>query len=577
MDAHIHERQTVAERLTPIAQGLASRQFEPDDLQSARDELRGIAAVLGDVETSDWSATAAVLSDLIEIAACSLADMDGTESERLIDCIVQGVSLLREAVLDPDASTEHLSGFLDEARHDWSDCLAVVDQNETDDSSRMTDDGNADWVDDVDQPPSSDEVQLILATLGNPTAEAGGGVGMETAEPVAAYDTVADDDDVPKHLFDSATRETGNIAPPTGVPVVDDVVLEPELHEAYLCDAEQCLEAMEQAALELESGGGKAAVQQLCRALHTLKGASASVGFTNLGGYLHQLEEWLLQVGTPRNLDSVLSCIDVVREWIAAQQQPTKQRPSSETARPPHDAQTADDVRSPTAQLASAGAVAIDMDDSLRVKASQVDRLMDQLANLVMLRSRRDRRASQVGTIHEELLGCVARLHAAACKSDSPTTAVAATGTNSALDLLSRGEGNISEIAGDLTEVARSLKELHDPLVEENRTLSQFIRQFRHELMELRWMPVAGLFRRLQRVVRDAARVEEKQVRLEMVGEHAGLERSVQERLFEPLLHLVRNAVSHGIESASDRIAAGKEPVGTITLEAFGSAQLLVL
>ena len=71
---------------------------------------------------------------------------------------------------------------------------------------------------------------------------------------------------------------------------------------------------MEQAALELESGGGEAAVQKLCRALHTLKGASASVGFTNLGGYLHQLEEWLEQVGTPQSLDLVLSCIDVVRK-----------------------------------------------------------------------------------------------------------------------------------------------------------------------------------------------------------------------------------------------------------------------
>ncbi|MBT6154038.1 MAG: response regulator [Planctomycetaceae bacterium] len=571
MDAQIHERQTVAERLAPIAQGLASRQFAPDDLQSAQTELRDVAAALDGVEPNDWAATATVLSDLVEIAACSMADMDGHENDRLVDCIVQGVSLLQEALSDPDASSEQLGVFLDQARDDWSDCLAVVDPHDADDLELSADNGSTDWGADVDQPPSSGEVQMILSTLGKTTTDDDNGTETDAEESAAA------NDDVPTHLFDSAMQESGEIVPPTGVPVVDDVELEPELHAAYLCDAEQCLESMEQAALELESGGGEAAIQQLCRALHTLKGASASVGFTNLGGYLHQLEEWLQQVGMPRNLDSVLSCIDVVRKWIAEQQQPTGQQPASYT---PHSSDYATDgnvVQNTTSQLASVGAAAIDMDDSLRVKTSQVDRLMDQLANLVMLRSRRDLRAAQVGTIQEELLGCVARLQTAANASATFSTTVADAETNGTLDPSAVREGHLSEVAGDLTEVARSLKELHDPLVEENRTLSQFIRQFRHELMELRRMPVSGLFRRLQRVVRDAARVEEKQVRLEMVGEHAGLERSVQERLYEPLLHLVRNAVSHGIESDSDRIAAGKTDVGTITLEAFGSAQLLVL
>lgn len=236
MDAHTHERQTAAERLAPIAQGLASRQYAPDDLQSARDELLGIAAALDEMELGDWSATAAVLSDLVEIAACSLTDMDGHESGRLVDCIVQGVSLLQKALLDPEASTEQLTGFLDEAREDWSDCLAVVDRDEHNDSNHTPDAGSEDWVADADQPPSSDEVQLILATLGNTTAKDSGGTGMDTAEPVASNNPVADHgptaayDDVPKHLFDSATRESGDIAPPTGVPVVDDIVLEPELH-----------------------------------------------------------------------------------------------------------------------------------------------------------------------------------------------------------------------------------------------------------------------------------------------------------------------------------------------------------
>ncbi len=61
------------------------------------------------------------------------------------------------------------------------------------------------------------------------------------------------------------------------------------------------------------------------------------------------------------------------------------------------------------------------------------------------------------------------------------------------------------------------------------------------------------------------------------MGEDVGLERSVQEQLYEPLLHMVRNAVSHGIESESVRQAAGKDPVGTVVLEARGGSNLLVV
>ena len=64
---------------------------------------------------------------------------------------------------------------------------------------------------------------------------------------------------------------------------------------------------------------------------------------------------------------------------------------------------------------------------------------------------------------------------------------------------------------------------------------------------------------------------------MKLVGQDAGLEQEIQERLFESLLHIVRNAVSHGIESEADRKRNGKKPVGTVTLEANSNAQLLII
>ena len=135
----------------------------------------------------------------------------------------------------------------------------------------------------------------------------------------------------------------------------------------------------------------------------------------------------------------------------------------------------------------------------------------------------------------------------------------------------------MTEIANDLLELGRSLRELYEPVADENLTISRFIRHFRQELMQLRRVPLGGLFRRLQRAAHDVARIEGKKAQLVLVGEDVGLERSIQEQLYEPLLHMVRNAVSHGIESESTRIAAGKNPLGTVTLEAHGGSNLLVV
>jgi len=129
--------------------------------------------------------------------------------------------------------------------------------------------------------------------------------------------------------------------------------------------------------------------------------------------------------------------------------------------------------------------------------------------------------------------------------------------------------------ANELLAVARIVRDLFEPMAEEQRGISRFIVQFRQELTDLRRLPIAGLFQRLQRAVHDAAQLDGKSVRLRFVSERTGLERSLQERLYEPLLHIVRNAVSHGIENQFDRLAAGKDAVGTITLQAEGGTNLL--
>ena len=87
-------------------------------------------------------------------------------------------------------------------------------------------------------------------------------------------------------------------------------------------------------------------------------------------------------------------------------------------------------------------------------------------------------------------------------------------------------------------------------------------------VMKIRMVPVEQLFRRFPRVVRDIAKMRGKDVALSVSGESTGLDKSILEPLAEPITHLIRNCVDHGIEAPEERIAAGKPARGTIRLSA---------
>jgi two-component system chemotaxis sensor kinase CheA len=98
--------------------------------------------------------------------------------------------------------------------------------------------------------------------------------------------------------------------------------------------------------------------------------------------------------------------------------------------------------------------------------------------------------------------------------------------------------------------------------------LHSVVRDLQEVVMRTRMQPIASLFRRFPRLVRDLARQLDKEIELTLVGEEVELDRSVLEALADPLVHLVRNSVDHGIETPARRIEAGKPPVGNIRLSA---------
>jgi two-component system chemotaxis sensor kinase CheA len=120
----------------------------------------------------------------------------------------------------------------------------------------------------------------------------------------------------------------------------------------------------------------------------------------------------------------------------------------------------------------------------------------------------------------------------------------------------------LAEIASHLDPV------LHENLISGLALLERNTRELQESVMSVRMMPINFVFSRFPRLVRDLAGKLDKKVQLKMVGEGTELDKGLIEKISDPLTHLVRNSLDHGIEMPDERIAKGKDPQGTITLRA---------
>ena len=103
------------------------------------------------------------------------------------------------------------------------------------------------------------------------------------------------------------------------------------------------------------------------------------------------------------------------------------------------------------------------------------------------------------------------------------------------------------------------------------------LNDLQHSVMKIRMVPVDQLFRRFPRIVRDVAHQCGKEVELTVRGGQTDLDKSILDAIAEPLTHLIRNAVGHGIETAEERVRAGKRPQGTLRLGAYHQGNQVVI
>jgi len=117
---------------------------------------------------------------------------------------------------------------------------------------------------------------------------------------------------------------------------------------------------------------------------------------------------------------------------------------------------------------------------------------------------------------------------------------------------------DLNQVTGLNTQFARNMAQL-----------ARITKELQRVSMAMRMVPIRGVFQKMARVTRDISAKQRKKVQFVTSGEDTELDRGVVEELNDPLLHMIRNSVDHGIETPAQRTAAGKPPVGTLTLRAY--------
>ena len=338
-------------------------------------------------------------------------------------------------------------------------------------------------------------------------------------------------------------------------PAVDE-----DMVELFFDEAAERVEALAQKLVEIERRpDDQELLRDVFRDMHTVKGSSAMVGLAPVNHLAHAAEDLVGQIRDAGRspdghvIDALLAALDGLRDMLAQARarQPVTYDPGAVISRLRNPG-AAVPVAAPRAAAAPAVAQAqAEQRQTIRVDFDKLDRLLNLVGELVL--GRDDLR----GALHA-LSSVTSELAADRGVSRRVAHARAASG-----GALVRG---LDQLGEELGRVERVLADVATDLGHGTDRLDTISTELREQVMRLRMVPVGGIFRKHVRTVRDLAASLGKRARLELIGEDTELDKLLVEALDEPLMHLVRNAVDHGIELPADR--GDKPPEGVITLAA---------
>lgn len=347
-----------------------------------------------------------------------------------------------------------------------------------------------------------------------------------------------------------------------------------EIIGEFIVEAEEILEGLDPLFVELEQRGHDLEIiNEIFRGMHTLKGAAGFLGFQNVVDVAHRAETILkkLREGemeiSPEITDAILKATDVLRSLISQikskeettqdissilavldsvlsqspeskkTEEPKKESPKKEEEQKSEEiVEKVETVKEesterPTAKVESEPTIQVQKDKekekekevaTLRVDVTRIDKVMDLAGEIVLARNR--------------LLNLASKL-----------------------EIKFSGDENV------------------ESLIETTAFLDRVTSDLQLAVMKIRMQPLQKVFVKFPRMVRDLARTLGKDIELEIRGEDTEVDKSVIEHIGDPLVHIIRNSIDHGIEPPKERILKGKPEKGKILIDAYQKGTQIVI
>lgn len=385
-----------------------------------------------------------------------------------------------------------------------------------------------------------------------------------------------------------------------------------ELLEYFLSEADDHINTLDKGIADLEvHPNSKPLIEEMFRAAHTLKGAAALVKLNTTSNVAHRMEDILeglkeKNIKPSKNISELLSYIldaikgivyDVtqrkpenpeieheiiqkINEVIAQEKIPL---PSSETDQMPEaldlseampEKRDATGRRKEDFEFFSGNFVKIDV--------RKVEDMLNMIGEITIKKNYLFQKTKHAKDVADEIFFSGRRLldaintfsekYSYAMPSDAkyidPLLSEFGELEFDKYDELNLFSRRLQEITNDITEALKDMTTFFDSFTNEVQTIENMVTFLKSDVSEMRMINIGRLFQRFSRSTKDLAKQSEKKIELVLIGSDILIDKVIFERLFDPIMHIVRNAISHGIETPQERVRADKREEGTILLSA---------
>ncbi|MEU4559911.1 chemotaxis protein CheW [Actinoplanes sp. NPDC023936] len=385
-----------------------------------------------------------------------------------------------------------------------------------------------------------------------------------------------------------------------------------EIVGEFLMESHENLDQIDRDLVSLEQEpDSRDLISRIFRAIHTIKGTSGFLAFSRLEKLAHAGESLLsrlrdgVQPVTPETITVLLATIDGVRNLLSSIEEnnteegididstierihaqmnaPAAAAPAAPAAEPAAAAPAAAEAPADEAPAAE-GEAPVPLDETAKRPVPEPVAEQRQPLGQILVEAGAAQPNDVTSALQQQIEGDERKLGtilleegkaqpaavSEALQTQAPKRSIADSAIRVDVDLLDTLMNMVGELVLARNQLVRGVMEIGDAtLVRSAQRLGMITSELQEGIMKTRMQPIEHIWSKLPRVVRDLSNSLGKQVQLVMEGKETELDRSLLEAVKDPLTHLVRNAVDHGIEEPERRTATGKNPEGTLTLRAY--------